>query len=84
MGLLLFTLYSAAATAVAAIVAGRGGDRQGQHGPFPLVLPSELHHVGRRGGLISRIKIFQAASTTATTSEGPWAFIVPHPFSVSH
>lgn len=45
MGLPLFTLYSAAATAVAAVVAGRGGDRQGQHEPFPLVLPSELHHV---------------------------------------
>lgn len=38
--------------------------------PFPASLPG-LHHVGKRGSLISRMKVLQAAFTVAATSEAP-------------
>lgn len=47
-------------------------DCQGHHWLFPLVAPSLVHHDGKKGDLISRIKAFQAASRAAATSDGVW------------
>lgn len=56
----------------ATVAANVDDDRQGQYGLFSLLGLFLVHHVGRRGGFMSRMKALQEASTPAATSEGLW------------
>lgn len=39
---------------------------------FPLIALFMVNHVGKRGDFMSRMKVLQAASSTAVTSEDLW------------